>query len=192
MVAAQVVGTIAAGILLSKFGFYWPFYASGTLLVLIGSIFLHTSTINTSNARIIIAGTAVGLGIGLYGQIGYAVIQGRVSKKNLGQAMGFLTSAQMLGGVIALAIGGSILINDVTSGFSRLFPDSSEQTIKNAIAGTAATFFDDVAPETREIAFQIIVSAIDKVFILGIAAGAFGLVCSAFLIPQNRRQSDTR
>jgi MFS family permease len=176
-----VFGSVAGGFLISKVGYYSPFYVLGTALGLIGSALLHVSTTDTSAARIYGYSALVGLGAGMYSQAGFAVAQAKVDKNHVGQAIGFLTTGQLLGAVVSLAIGGTVLINTASSGLTKLLPDTPIEVIKNAIAGTAGNFFDTLDPQTRVAALGVIVNSIDKVFILTITAGAVGFVCSVFL-----------
>jgi MFS family permease len=176
-----VFGSVAGGIMISKFGFYSPFYIFGTALGLIGSALLHVSTTETSAARIYGYTALIGLGAGVYSQAGFAVAQAKVDPKHLGQAIGFLTTGQLTGAVVSLTIGGTVLINNAASGLSALLPDVPEATIKNAIAGTAGNFFGTLDPATRAAALDVIVNAIDKVYILTITAGAVGFVASLLL-----------
>ena len=174
-------GTVFGGILLTKFGFYSPFYLVGTSFGLIGSILLHFSTIDASAVRICSYAALIGFGAGVYSQVGFTVAQSMVDKNHIGQAIGFLTTGQLIGAVMSLAIGGTILLNDATIKLTALLPGVSDEVIKNAIAGTAGSFFEGLDSETRQTVLEIIVGAIDKVFILGIVAGVVGLICSVLL-----------
>jgi MFS family permease len=176
-----VFGTVVGGILLTKFGFYSPFYIVGTSFGLIGSILLHFSTIDSSTVRICSYAALVGFGAGVYSQVGFAVAQANVDKNRVGQAIGFLTTGQLIGAVTSMAIGGTILLNDATVKLTGLLPEVPVEVIKNAIAGTAGNFLDSLDSETRRSVLKIIVGAIDKVFILGIVAGVVGLICSVLL-----------
>jgi MFS family permease len=176
-----VFGSVAGGILITKIGFYSPFYILGTALGLIGSALLHTSKVNTTAASIYGYTILVGLGAGMYSQAGFAVAQAKVAKHHAGQAIGFLTLGQLLGAVISLTIGGTVLINNATSGLMALLPGVPIAVIRNAIAGTAGSFFDTLDEQTRVAALGVIVDSIDKVWILTITAGAVGFVASLLM-----------
>jgi len=176
-----VFGSVAGGIAITKLGFYSPFYIIGTALGLIGSALLYTSTTTTSAGNIYGYTILVGLGSGMYSQAGFAVAQAKVPKNHVGSAIGFLTTGQLLGAVISLSVGGTVLINNATAGLTELLPDVPIETIKNAIAGTAGAFFGTLDDATREAALKVIVQSIDKVYILTITAGAVGFVASVFL-----------
>jgi hypothetical protein len=176
-----VFGSVAGGILITKIGFYSPFYILGTGLGLIGSALLYVSTPETSAARIYGYTSLIGLGAGMYSQAGFAVAQVKVPKAMVGQAIGFLTTGQLVGAVISLSVGGTVLINTATSGLTRLLPDTPVALIRGAIAGTAGSFFQTLDETTRTAALGVIVESIDKVYILTITAGAVGFVCALLL-----------
>jgi MFS family permease len=176
-----VFGSVAGGALISKVGYYSPFFVFGTALGLIGSALMYVTT-RTSTAASIYGFTAlVGLGAGMYSQAGFAVVQAKVAPNHVGQAIGFLTTGQLLGAVVSLTVGGTVLIDNASSGLQALFPDVPLETIKNAVAGTAGGFFDSLDPASRIAALDVIVGAIDKVWILTITAGAVGFVASVLL-----------
>ena len=176
-----VFGSVAGGILISKLGFYSPFYIFGTALGLIGSALLHVSNADTSTSAIYGYTALIGLGAGLYSQAGFAVAQAKVPPQQVGQAIGLISTGQLVGAVISLTVGGTVFIDNATSGLTQLLPDVPLDTVKNAIAGTAGAFFDTLTPALREAALNVIVQSIDKVYILTITAGAVGFVASVFL-----------
>lgn len=176
-----VFGSVAGGILITKVGYYSPFYVFGTGLGLIGSALLYVSNINTSAASIYGYTILIGLGAGMYSQAGFAVAQVKVPKAMVGQAIGFLTTGQLVGAVISLSVGGTVLVNTATTGLTALLPDTPIEVIRGAIAGTAGSFFQTLDDATRQAALGIIVESINKVYILTITAGAVGFVCSVLL-----------
>jgi hypothetical protein len=117
----------------------------------------------------------------MYSQAGFAVAQVKVPKNHVGHAIGFLTMGQLTGAVISLSISGTVLINTATSGLTQLLPGVPTETIKNAISGTAGTFFETLDPQVRVAALNVIVNAIGKVYILTITAGAVGFVAAVLL-----------
>jgi hypothetical protein len=183
-----VSGTVIGGIFLTKIRLYSPFYIFGTTLGLIGSTLLYFSTVNTSTVKVCSYAALVSFGVGVYSQVGFTVVQTQVPKHMMGKAIGFLTTGQLLGAVTALAIGGTLFIDTATSGLEPLLPGYSISTIKNAIAGTATDFFNQMDSSVRQEALHVIVNSIDRVYIMSIIAGAVGVVCSLLL--KHERLSD--
>jgi MFS family permease len=181
LVFTLVFGCVAGGVLLSKGGYYSPFFILGTALALIGSALFHTVTLDTSAAKIYGYSVLIGLGTGMFIQAGFAIAQAKVPKDQIAAATGFIALGQVTGPLIALSIAGTVLINTATSGLTALLPNAPEQEIKNAIAGTAGPLLSGLTPETRTAALTVIVDSIGKVYILAIAATSLGFVCSLLL-----------
>jgi MFS family permease len=176
-----VFGSIFGGGMISQLGYYSPFYIFGTALALIGAALLHTMGQFTSTSAIYGYSVLVGLGAGLYSQQGFAVAQVKVAPEQVGQALGFLATGQLVGVVVTLSIAGTVLVNTATTGLLALFPDVPVATLKNAIAGTAGDFLTSLSPQLKTEALDVIVQSMDKVWILTITAAAVGFVCSVFL-----------
>jgi MFS family permease len=176
-----VFGSVGGGILTTKSGLYSPLYIFGSALGLIGASLLHVTTTQTSAAKVYGYSALVGLGAGMYSQAGFAVAQASVPKQRAGQAIGLLTTGQVLGIVLSLSIGGTVLINTATSGLSVLLPGVPTNVIKNAISGTSGTFFNTLDEATKAAALDVIVKSIDKVYILPITAGVVGFVFSLLM-----------
>jgi hypothetical protein len=176
-----VFGSIFGGAAVAKLGYYSPFYIFGTGIALIGASLLHVSGQFTSTSAIYGYTVLIGLGGGLYSQQGFAVAQVKVAPEHVGQALGFLATGQLVGAVIALSVSGTVLVNTATSGLQTLLPDVPVETLKNAISGTAGNFLESLTPELRTAALDVIVSSMDKVWILTMAAAAVGFACSLFL-----------
>jgi hypothetical protein len=61
--------------------------------------------------------------------------------------------------------------------------------VKDAIAGTNAGFLNQLPQDIQVQALDIIVRSMDRVYILGITAGAVSLLCGVFL---SQRKLDMR
>jgi len=181
IVFTLVFGCVAGGILLSKVGYYSPFYILGTALALIGSALFHTVSLDTSASKIYGYSILIGLGTGMYVQAGFSIAQAKVPKNQMAAATGFIALGQVIAPLIALSVAGTVLINTATSGLTELLPNVPEEEIKNAIAGTAGPLLASLTPETRTAALTVIVDSIDKVYILAITATSLAFVCSILL-----------
>jgi hypothetical protein len=176
-----VFASILGGGLIAKFGYYSPFFIFGSAIALIGSALLHSSGQFTSTSAIYGYTVLVGFGGGLYSQQGFAVAQVKVAPEQVGPALGFLATGQVIGAVISLTIAGTVLVNTATSGLQALFPTVPVETLKNAISGTAGSFLANLSPTLRVAALDVIIGSMDKVWILTITASAVGFVCALLL-----------
>ncbi|KAL4977126.1 major facilitator superfamily domain-containing protein [Aspergillus desertorum] len=169
---------IANGHMVSRFGYYLPWYLLGSIFELVAAALMYTVKTNTSASAIYGYTSLLALGVGAFNQAGYSIVQAKVPKTEIPWALGFM---MVWGIVLALGIAGAIFVNKATSGLLSFLPDSDPAEIKNVIAGTASEFFGTLSQEQQSGALDIIVDAIDNVYILLIFAGALGTVLSVFL-----------
>ena len=177
----MVTGSIGGGILLSKTGYYSPFYIVGSGLGIIASAVLFRTTANTSVAVIYVFTAFMGLGTGIAAQVGFSVAQVKVPKEKVGQAIAFLSTGQLMGVVVNLAICGSVMLNSAISGLSSVLPNLSPEVIESVVAGTAGDTFQSLPSEIRTAALVVIVNSINKVYSVTLTAAAIGFICSLFL-----------
>ncbi|KAL4921166.1 putative MFS drug efflux transporter [Aspergillus aurantiobrunneus] len=170
---------IANGHMMSRFGYYYPWYLLGSIFELIAAALMYT--VKTDTASAIYGYTSLmALGVGAFNQAGYSVVQAKVSKVEIPWALGFMMVSQLGGIVLALGIAGAIFVNNATSGLLAFLPGADPENIKNAIGGTASGFFNTLSEEQQRGALDIIVQAIDNVYILLIFAGGLGTIVSVF------------
>lgn len=103
------------------------------------------------------------LGVGVFNQAGYSVVQAKVKPDEIPWALGFMMVSQLGGIVLALGMAGAIFVNQATAGLLDLLPDMEPELVKNAIAGTSSSFFRSLSEEKQTAALNIIVQAIDNV-----------------------------
>ncbi|KAF7183027.1 hypothetical protein CNMCM7691_002862 [Aspergillus felis] len=172
---------ILNGHMMSKFGYYLPWYLFGSICELIAASLMYTVKTDTSASAIYGYTTLMALGVGASNQAGYSVVQAKVKKTEIPWALGFMMVSQLGDIVLALGIAGAIFVNKSTNGLINLLPDADPDAIKNAIGGTASGFFKTLSKTQQTAALDIIVEAIDDVYILLIVAGALGGILSVFL-----------
>ena len=177
----MVFAAIGGGLAVTKFGYYTPLYLGGTALGLVGASLLYITDANTSDGTIYGATVLVGIGSGLYIQLGFSVAQAKVPPEYIAAATGFISLGQLLGPVISLTVAGTVFVTSAISGIQDLLPDVPEAVIKNAIGGTAGDLFASLDDATRQAALAVIVHSISKVYILAITAGAVGFIAAIHL-----------
>jgi len=181
LIVLAVFTTVGSGAALSMTGLYTPWYLFGSSLVIIGFSLLHTITPETSQSAIYGYLALIGLGTGSYVNLGFSVAQAINLKSEVSAAISFVMQGQLLGLVIGLAIAGSVFLTHVTEDLTALFPNLPTSVVKDAIAGTNAELLKTLSPELQAQALDIIVQCMDRVYILGIVAGAVSLVSSLLL-----------
>ncbi|KAF4765278.1 hypothetical protein HAV15_003176 [Penicillium sp. str.  len=172
---------IANGHMMSKFGYYIPWYFFGAAFELIAAVLMYRVKADTSASAIYGYTALMALGVGAYNQAGYSVVQAKVPKAEIPWALGFMMVSQLGGIVLALGMAGAIFVNKTTKGLLQLLPDANPADVKNSIAGTSSGFFNTLTRAQQTAALGIIVSAIDDVYVLLIVAGALGVLLSLFL-----------
>jgi hypothetical protein len=181
IVFTLVFAAIGGGLAVTRFGYYAPLYVVGAALGLIGSSLLYVTDIHTKDSTIYGATVLVGIGSGLYIQLGFSVAQAKVPPEYIAAATGFISLGQLLGPVISLTVAGTVFVTSAVSGLKDLLPNIPEATIKNAIGGTAGDLFSSLDENTRAEALAVIVHSISKVYILTITAGAVGFIAAIHL-----------
>ncbi|EEQ35107.1 hypothetical protein McanMca71_001705 [Microsporum canis] len=189
---------ILNGHMMSKFGYYFPWYLVGAAFELIAATlmckdpcletpFENPLTVpdlvkpDTSAGAIYGYTALMALGVGAFNQAGYSVVQAKVNPDEIPWALGYMMVSQLGGIVLALGMAGAIFVNRSTTGLLTLLPDADPEAVKNAIAGTSSSLFKSLSEHDQAQALSIIVDAISQVYILLIVAGGMGVLLSVFL-----------
>ena len=160
------------GALLSKYGYYMPWYLAGGLLGVAGGALMYTVGEGTSTARVYGYTVLLGIANGLYSQASFAVAQASVEAHMIPSAVGFITCAQLGGGTIALAIANSVFLNEAQGPIMKILPQVPQQEVQSAIAAVGSSLVEGLDPATAVQVLEAIVAALSKTYILVITAGA--------------------
>lgn len=181
LVVLLVFFCLLNGGMLSKYGFYMPWYLWGGVLSVIGGALFYTVDEHTSTAAIYGYSVILGIGAGSYCQASFSVAQAKVKPDEIPSAVGFITLAQIGGGTISLAIANSVFLNQATGKIAALLPDVPLETVRGAVAGGGSAFFRTLSDDIKAKVLHIVVEAISRVYILVITAGALAVVLSVFM-----------
>ncbi|KAL7629880.1 hypothetical protein AAE478_001403 [Parahypoxylon ruwenzoriense] len=180
-VLVLIFAIILNGHMMTVFGWYLPWYFFGSAFELVAASLMYLVKADTSASAIYGYTSLMALGVGVFNQAGYSVVQAKVKPEEIPWALGFMMVSQLGGIVLALGMAGAIFVNQSISGLLALLPDMDQRLVENAIAGTSSSFFRTLPEEKQIAALNIIVQAISNVYVLLIAAGAMGVVLSVFL-----------
>ncbi|KAI9677145.1 MAG: hypothetical protein M1829_002719 [Trizodia sp. TS-e1964] len=169
------------GGVMSKTGYYMPWYLFGGVLTIVGSALMFTVDEFSSTSSIYGYTVLIGIGTGAFCQASFSVAQGKVEPEEIPLAVGFITCAQTAGVTIALAIANSIFLNQSTNDIVKILPDVPITTVQSAISGAGSAFFNTLDDGVRAQVIHVIVSSISKTYALGITAGCIAVVLSIFL-----------
>ncbi|KAF7889886.1 uncharacterized protein EAF02_002301 [Botrytis sinoallii] len=186
-IVTTTVAIMANGAILSKTGYYKPWYICGSALALVGGALMSHVSHNTKNASIYGLEVLLGLGFCSWLQTSYSVIQSVLDPSQVVHAVTFIVFAQLLGLAISLSIAGAIFVNSSLHGLENVLPTTPVKEIQLAISGASGTFFETLKPAAQEACLEVIISSLRKVYILVYIAAAIGFVTSLFL--SNRRMA---
>jgi len=178
-----VFSTMLSGGLMSKFGYYMPFYVISGVTSVIGGALMHTVKADTKPGTVYGYSILVAIGAGAALQAAYSVAAAKVEPRHVPAAIGFMNLAQLGGTTIALTIAGQVFQSYAFMNTKAALAGLglSDEDIHGAIAGAQSDLLANVSEEVRAMVLEGIVSAIDKVYLLIVAGGAVTLICSVFL-----------
>ncbi|MCJ1411563.1 hypothetical protein MMC19_005653 [Ptychographa xylographoides] len=182
-VLIAISANMLTGALLPKVGYYMPIYAGSGVFMLIGGALMYTITADSPIAHIYGYSILIALGSGPTLQTGYAVATVKVAPKDISNAISLQNVAQIGSIVISLVISGQVFQsyaynNLVVALAGHGFSDAE---LHSAVAGSQSAVFTTISPELKHVAVEAITTAMSKVYILVITAGAVTLVSSLFM-----------
>lgn len=130
MVLATVFGTLSSGFLVSKIGYYNPFFVLGSITMPIGAGLIATFTPSSGQAKILGSQVLVGLGMGFSTQQPSNVVQTVLDKSDMAAGTALIMFMRFLGSAIFLPVAQNIFINSLVSKLTNL-PNISTSTVIN-------------------------------------------------------------
>lgn len=177
----MVFACIVNGAVLSKYGYYMPWYLGGGILYVVGSALMYTVDSSSTASQVYGFSVLLGIGVGLFCQTSFSVAQGVVKPEEIPSAVGFITCAQITGVTISIAIANSVFLNGAENGIAALLPDVPRDQIQSSIMGVGSTFVQSLPAAMRQQVLDAIIDAMSKAYIICITAGALAAVLSFFL-----------
>ena len=180
-VCLLVIAVIVNGALMSKYGYYMPWYLMGGCIALVGSALMYTVDLNTTNSKIYGYTILVGVGGGMFAQASFSVAQAKSQPHEIPLAIGFISLAQLGGATISLAIANSVFLNQATNGILAIIPSASRSVVQGAVSGVGSDFFKTLDPSVRAAVLEAVAHAISRIYILAITGAALSIVLSIFM-----------
>lgn len=176
-----VVAIILNGSLMSKYGYYTPWYLAGAGLALAGGSLMYTVTASTPIANIYGYMALLGLGAGMYTQAGVAVAQAKSRPRDAAWAVGFVALGQLGGATIALAIANSVFMNRASEGILAIAPGASPELVRGTLSGVGSTLLESFDAAARSAGLDAIAAAIGSTYVLSIAGAALSIAIVPFM-----------
>lgn len=139
VVLSLVLGSIIAGIMVSKIGYFTPFMILGSVLMSIGAGLLSTFTTTTTHPKWIGYQVVLGLGIGFGMQQSSVAAQTILERKDVPTGAALMMLAQSLGGAIFLAVAQTVFDNNLISHVQSSIHGQHGQNIAQLVLQAGAT-----------------------------------------------------
>ncbi|SDL72583.1 drug resistance transporter, EmrB/QacA subfamily [Arthrobacter sp. ok362] len=191
MIAGNLIGSVASGMLISRTG-KWKRYLVAGAILLIGGLGLAGSMDHTTDLWLTGIYTAIlGVGLGLLMQNLVLAVQNTVQAKDIGTASASVAFFRSVGGAIGVSVLGAVLGNRV----KQLVVEGLASAGIQVPAGSAGASMDlkDMPAPIRNIMRAAYGDAIAEVFLISAIIGLVALVAILFIKERPlRRTVDVR
>jgi MFS family permease len=179
LILAQVVGTIVAGALTSRMGYYMPFVYLSSVFMAVGGGLITLFEVDTSSAKWIGYQIIFGIGAGLGFQQVTLAAQAVLDQKDIAVGTGIAMFMQLFGGALFVSVGVNVFTNDLISNIiAAQVPGLDPAMIISAGATEVRRL---VAPEFLQVILQAYNEALVETYKVGLITaclsilGAFGM-----------------
>ncbi|KAJ5912722.1 major facilitator superfamily transporter [Penicillium tannophilum] len=176
----MVFSGLLNGALMSKLGYYMPWYLAGGILTSIGGGLMSTVDETSPISRVYGYSALIGIGAGMFIQTGFSVAQAKISPNRASDAASLIAFAQNIGIVLALAISGSVFQNQALDSLQELLPGIPREALRGAISGSNSDLIKTIPAETQAKVIHAIVHAMSHTYYLVITAAVMTAVGSLF------------
>ncbi|KAJ6522399.1 major facilitator superfamily domain-containing protein [Mycena capillaripes] len=170
---------IGCGILVSRFGYYYPFLVAAPFFLAVGSGMLYSIGLNTPKAHLIgfqiLAG--IGTGLGMQNAIIAMQVEFEDEPKLLAQAQSVASFSQFLGGMMGLSIAEPVFASELIKFLARYAPNAPV-----AIARDSPTMIYTMLPAALiPGVVRAYIESLRIVFVLGVPVAGLSLVAALFV-----------
>lgn len=176
-----VFATVLNGVVMSKTGYYMPWYLGGGILILIGGVLMFLVEPSTSASYVYGASVLISLGAGSFNQGCFAVAQAKSDATTFPLASAFIAIANVFALSLSLAVSNSIFFNEASHGLAKVLPNVSRSQVQSAIVGVGANVFEGLDPEKKARTLEVITGAISNVYAMIITSGVVVIVFAVFM-----------
>lgn len=168
MILSVVIGSIFGGALVSRIGYYTPFFILSSIMGPIGAGLLTTLTPDSGHAEWIGYQVIIGLSFGFGAQQPLNVVQTVLERSDISTGSAIITFSRFLGGALFLPVAQTIFLNGLVSNLANL-PGISP----DAVTGGGATELRVLASgDDLEVLLLDYNDAIVRVFYLATATSS--------------------
>ncbi|QRV94670.1 major facilitator superfamily transporter [Ceratobasidium sp. AG-Ba] len=180
MLSVVVAAGLSGGVI-NGTGRYWPFLVASPLLISVGAGLLYTLDINSGSGKEIGYQIILGLGVGGALQNTVIAIQAEYANEEelIPQGSSLVTFTQLVGGIIGIAIAGSVLANQLGK-YLFLYAPDLPTGVATAVRQSVSIIFT-LPQEQQEPVIRAYLKALNSVFLIGVPTGALASL-SGFLV----------
>jgi MFS family permease len=146
--------TIAAGFLVSYFGYYVPFMIAGSTLGAVGYGIMHIIEPQTPFSMLVVLQVVAGTGVGLGLQQPLMAVQTVLSLADISTGTAIVMFLQTLGAALAVFMGQAVFQNQLVAGILELVPSMSTRAILDIGAlsiRTSASISAELLPKITQV-----------------------------------------
>lgn len=175
-----VVMAGASGGVINATGRYWPFLLCSPLITSVGAGLLYTLDINSGSGKEIGYQILLGVGVGGALQNTIIAIQAEYAHEEelIPQGSSLVTFTQLIGGIIGIAIAGSVLANQLGKYLFLYAPDLPHGiavAVRQSVSVIRTLPLDQQEPVIRAY-----LKALNSVFLIGVPAGVLASLSALF------------
>lgn len=177
LVLALVLGSILAGVMVSKIGYFTPFMILGSIVMSIGAGLLSTFETTTNHPKWIGYQVVLGLGIGLGMQQSSVAAQTILERKDVPTGAALMMLAQSLGGAIFLAVAQTVFDNNLVSHVQKSIQGQHGENVAQKVLQAGATGIRNlVGPNDLPAVLVAYNTAITKTFYVGVGLASASII----------------
>lgn len=148
MLLSVITGSIGAGGLVRRFGYYTPLAIASSCIMPIGAGLIYTWKVDTAIGYWIGYQILFGLGIGAGMQQGAMTAQCVLAKEDVPTGVSLMFFWQQLGGSVFVSVGQNVIQTSLVKGLSKVVPNLDPV----AIANTGATNIQNMVQDPEDLA----------------------------------------
>jgi len=186
-----VVAAGASGGIISVTGRYWYFLFLSPPVATIGAGLLFTMDRNTPNSHLIGYQILYGAGIGGALQNSFIAIQAEYNSEEnmIPQSSSMVTFTQLVGGIIGIAIAGSIFANQLVKELAHYAPNLSPDVVRGV--RQSVTYIATLPLDEREAVISAYSRALGYAWLLSVPCGVLASLCSLLIRNYNIKKMNT-
>ncbi|KAJ7234023.1 major facilitator superfamily domain-containing protein [Mycena haematopus] len=179
LLISGIVILIGSGILVGKFGYYYPFLLAAPPFLAVGSGLLYSIGLTTSGAKLAGFQAILGAstGFGMQNSIVAVQVEFKDESKLLAQAQSVGTFFQFLGGMVGLSVAEAVFSSELTRFLARYAPDAPAAIARNS----PTAIYTDLPPVLVAGVVKAYIESLRVVYILGVPVAGISILAALFI-----------